>query len=367
MNHYEVWLADNLGVRESHLATLTRLEYGRKMNEVSWCQIELPNDAIDFSSLDADKRIIIMKSIDDGTPFLAGDCCWFLRKWKRNTNQGLKKVTLWGASPNYLIGGREILYAAGTSQAKKNNKKPNTILYEIINENLGSGAVAGRDLSAYLTIISPTPVGTSINKSCAWREVGKTLQEISELAAENGEYLFYDVTYDPDTALFAFQIYHGQRGVDHSTLGSDPVIFSEEFGNLDNIEEMFDYSNEVTAAIALGKGEEAQRATNEQTDATRIALSPFGRREKAKDATSADTTADLTDEAKSVLREGLPVKNFTADLLDIGVIFDVDYGWGDRVTMVDAEGTEHHCFVDSYTVSVESGKETIKTTTREIQ
>lgn len=364
-NNYQVWLTDTDGYREYDLSAFASLEYGRKLNEVTWCQLEIDNPDI-FPLLAVDRRIVILKSIGDGAPFLAGDTCWFLRKWKRSTKRGMSKITMWGASANYLLSGREILYAAGSAQAKKTAKKPDVILGEIVTENLGSGAVTGRNLSTWLAVPAIAGSGTNISKSFAWREVTKTMQEIVDLAAQNSQYLFYDITYDADTRLFTFQTYTGQRGTDRTSGSANPVIFSAD-RNLDNIEEMFDYSNEVTAAIGLGKGEEAQRATNEQTDAVRIALSPFGRREKAKDATSADTPTALADEAKGLLREGLPVKNFGATLLDIGYTFDLDYFWGDRVTLVNAEGEAHHCFVDSYTIRLSQGNEDIKTTTKEIQ
>ncbi|MFK5282514.1 hypothetical protein ACI3PL_23425, partial [Lacticaseibacillus paracasei] len=66
-------------------------------------------------------RILILKSIDGGIPFLAGDCCWFTRAWQRTYNDGVMEVELTSASPNFLIKGREILYAADTNQSKKTN------------------------------------------------------------------------------------------------------------------------------------------------------------------------------------------------------------------------------------------------------
>lgn len=365
MANYQIWLTDIDGYKEHDLSAFTSLEYGRKLNEVTWCKLEIDDPAI-FPFLAVDKRILILKSIADGAPFLAGEACWLLRKWGRSTKRGMRKITLWGASANYLLSSREILYAAGSAQAKKSAKKPDVILGEIVTENLGSGAVAGRNLSAWLSIPAIAGSGTNISKSFAWREINRTMQEIVDLAAQNSQFLFYDITYNADTRMFTFNTYTGQRGTDRTSSSANPVIFSAD-RNLDDIEEMFDYSNEVTAAIALGKGEEAQRATSEQTDATRIALSPFGRREKAKDATSADTPTELADEAKAILREGLPVKNFGATLLDIGYTFDKDYFWGDRVTLVDEEGGAHHCFVDSYTVRLSQGREDVKTTTKEIQ
>lgn len=368
MADYEVWLCDNYGNLEKNISYFSRLEYARKINEITWCQIDF-NDGALFKYLEKDKRILIMKSIDNKPSFLAGDCCWLVRKWERAIKDNQVRTSLWGVTPNYLIDGREVLYASTSPQAKKVGKTPNTILTEIIQENLGNLAVSNRDLSTYLDIVTPTPSGIAINKSCAWSEVGKTLKEVCDLAAENGEKLFFDISYNLATKKFVFNTYLNQRGVDHSINGSSPVIFSAERGNLDDIVERVDYSNEITAGIALGNGDELTRKTNEQVDSARIAASIFGRRERTKNVSNsgADTPTELENEAKSILREGLPIKTFTAKLLQIGVRFDEHYGFGDRITMVNMDGVPIDCFLDGYSVTVSQGREDISTSTKEIQ
>ena len=365
MNNYELWLCDQQGYRLKNLTHFTRLEYGRKLNQVSFCKINT-NDLSFWGLLQKDLRLLILKSVDGGTPFLAGDCCWFTRAWQRTFNDGVMSMELTAASPNYLIKGREILYAADTTQTKKTNIAPNVLLTDIIRENMGSSAISGRNLSSYITIGSPSPIGTVINKSCAWKELEGTFEEICATATANGIPLFYDITYNYNTRLFSFEIFQHQRGTDRGLTSSTPVIFSTEMGNINNVVEGIDYIDEITAVAALGKGEGVNRATYELTNSTEIAASMFGRRERTINS-NADTPDQLQDEAKAALETGKAKFTFTADLLDVGTKFDKHYFWGDKVVVVNFDKQPFDCYIDGYTMTIENGKESLKTITRIVQ
>ncbi len=126
-------------------------------------------------------------------------------------------------------------------------------------------------------------------------------------------------------------------------------------GNLGEVVFSVDYRNEITYALAGGKGDNADRITASAQDTTRQGLSPFGLREYFKDATQYNNTTGLSAEAQAILRSGRAKTIFQGRLIDMpDSRYGVDWAWGDYVT-AQAFGQLIDCRIDAVSVSVKPG------------
>ena len=194
--------------------------------------------------------------------------------------------------------------------------------------------------------------GASVTKAFAYRNVFTVLQELADVANENGVYLAFDVVRTAPAA-FQFRTYAGQRGTDHSRTSGDPRLVGKEYGNLDEATFGTFHSDERNWVLVAGKGEEDARLTVERRNNDRIGSSKWNRREYFKDSRDNDSTAALQADGDEVLNEYKPKQILTGRLLDTtGMQFGVHYQFGDIVT-AQAFGYNVDCHISSVRVKVD--------------
>lgn len=347
MSNYELWLTDVDGNREE-LIPFISLEYTRRTNTVTNLKVEVEGN-FDVTMLAEDKRLEVWR---DGA--LHTQTCWFIRRWVKQLKNGVKSIFIYGMSANCLLKRRDIMYAAGSSYADKSNYL-DLMMCEIVDENFVTPTDTTREMPSFLVDTPALGSGSVAAKSFAWRNVDNVLNDICQLSEQLGLLMYYDVIYNTTAKDFTFKTYTNQRGNDLT--GS--VIFSDNYGNLDNVTLEYDATEEVTYVKALGQGEGADRLTKYAQNATRIAISPFGLMEKAQDARNNNSANGVQSEADQTLTERKPRQKFSADLIDVGFVFETDYTWGDKV-MVYFENVAYECLIESISVTLSGGRETIK-------
>lgn len=277
----------------------------------------------------------VWRTVDNIT-YLEGERHWRLLDVRSyRDRQGAYLHELWFYDSLAFLEARHILYAAGTAQAEMTDQADD-MLKAIVKDNLGSDAVADRDLSAYITIDADLSRGASITKGFAWQPVLETLREICQQNEQaGGDWLTFDLVRTAPTTD-AFRTYVGHRGADRT---GEPAI-SWERGNLREPSIAFvNYAspNHITGA---GRGEETARVI---ASAYLANLTPRTRWEGLIDArnvgTDANTTAELTTlvtaEANAELHRVKPRIYFTGSIAETE-----DYRWGINVNYGDLVNAE---------------------------
>jgi hypothetical protein len=340
------------------------LDYARVVNEIGALTLVLTDEYDNFiftgDDIQVDTRIAVMRSINNGTPYLDTDMQWLMRSAvKTLSDNGERLTTIQARCANDLLHRRIVAYSAGSAEAEKTDEADN-ILKAIVRENLGSLATdTARSIATYLSVQADLTLAPTIAKAFSRRKVLDVLQEVALSSYQAGTYLAFDVVAPSPTTL-EFRTYINQRGIDHRwPTSTAPLLFGPDFGNLTDVVRGYDHSQEVTYGYAGGQGIGAARQMGTASDAVRIAQSPFGRIEKFSDARQTVSAAILADEADMIVKSGIPRNTFSAKIVETpSTIYGLQYGFGDYVTAV-FEGESIDARIERVRVRVRNGAETI--------
>lgn len=354
---YTIRVCDPFGVPLTDASNFVSLKYSRVVNTWSTLELVLPATFNQAMLRIPDGRIEVWRN-----GILDTETTWLIKlvEWTRD-DRGQQAITVEADTPLCVLKepGRIVGYPSGDISAMADDAPADDVLKSIARRNIGTSAVAVRDLSAYISIAPNLSLGPLITKSYAWRDCLKVMQEVAASSAEQDVYLAFDIIAPtPDT--YEFRTYIGWRGIDHRfPAGINPILIGPEYGNMGACQLQLDYRNEVTQASAGGRGEGAARLLGAARDDLRIGASPFGRRETFINATQYTTSTGLAAEAEAAVRLGRPRQSFRGKILDVpGTQYGRQWAWGDYVT-VQAFQQSFDCRIDALTVSVVNRKENI--------
>lgn len=358
MIDYTLRLADPFG---RHLRTFGNFgtEEGSALNYVlssgrsSALVCSWPRGQVDESLFQKDARLTPWRSIHGRTPIHDNRAVYLVRK--RQFSHRYFMVTAYHT--NSLWDRRNIGYDKTSTFSDKNSVAADNLIKDVWEENFGasissardggSSNQTGADLSSYVTVQADQSLGQSVSLQIGRRQASGVVQEICEASTQAGTYIAAEIRSNPasSTGGLILETFAGARGVDRRAGTSSPVILSEETETLADMELVEDWTDEVTAAIAVGAGDDDLRLTQIALDTPRIGESPFGRIETIVEASNVSEDAQLLSLARARLREGLPLVYITGKLRDGVKIRGVHYDLGDMVT-AKFEGVEYGCRLD---------------------
>jgi len=332
------------------------LAYSRSVNVPGTLTFNFDTSLVDRSIFTRDVRIEIWRGIAGGVEYLETGTQWLLRKRTFNFDQQMLEIQCQSALD--VLRRRVIAYDAGSSQSSKNDLADNVIV-EFVKENLGSSATdSDRDISDKITVFGSSGLGPTVRKSASRRNLLTTIQEVAQQANVQGTPVYFDLDYNVSAKTQEFKIFINVRGSDITT-GTRAIVFSPEYGNLINVVQSDEFTNEVTFVYAAGQGLASDRNIQTASDVTRIGLSPFGRIEALADSRQTNNDNGLIAEAESKLTSGRPLRTISGTIINKpGSLYGVDWNWGDKVT-VEIEGEVFTARINTISVDVSGGKETI--------
>ena len=346
---YEIdWYTD-AGVKLGAIQAFTSLEYVRTENTIGSMILTIPRQLMRYDDFAVGQLFEIWRE-KHGSLELQNDTAYFLQDWQFYTDRdGREYIQLFATDANWLLDTAIVWAYAGSAQAEKTGK-PDDMMKAIVREQLGDlAAVERRKLSVQNDVGAG---GASVTKAFAYRDVLTVLQELADVANENGVYLAFDVVRTAP-ATFEFRTYAGQRGTDHSRTSGDPRLVGKQYGNLAEASFGTFHSDERNWVLVAGKGEENARLTVQRYNTSRIGSSKWNRREYFKDSRDNDTTAALEADGDEVLNEFKPKQILTGRLLDTtGMQYGIHYQFGDIVT-AQAFGYNVDCHISSVKVKVD--------------
>lgn len=300
-------------------------------------------------------------SLGGGIWRLVGDTTWLIARRQRIVNpfyQQLIRITC--VHPNALLAARVVAYDEESAEADKTDLADDMIK-AYVRENFTAATDATRNWAASrFTVAADVGAAPSVKKAASYRTVLTVCQEIAAAATQAGTYTGFEVTSPTETGPFTLRTYIGQRGVDHSSTSSTPVVLGLGSGSMNSVELDEDWSQLVSAVYAGGSGKKDERLVSAPAlDAALIAQSPYGRVEWFQSISGIDDTTVLDDEAARILRERRPRTVFTGDVVDSAeATFGGEYDWGDRAIgeytdLRVAQVVQFDCRVDPVRITVE--------------
>lgn len=356
---YELWLTDDLGRRlQPPLTTWTALEWAMATNEVGWLTLTFADDRL-RPLFRRNRRIYVWRQPEGGRMGLVRS--YFVRRVERGYNGANRYFKVGGPDSNDLLRTRVVAYDEATTQDEKTGPADD-LMKAYVADNLGADATdADRNITALgFSVEANASAGPSVDMSGARQQVLDVLQALANAAKVAGTRVVFDVA-NNGSQDFIFRTYIGQRGRDRRCgVAQRARLFSMEQGNISDPVLVEDATEEVTVVYGLGTGVEGIREVAEVEDTARTGAARFNRREASLQASNLDDTETLTDVANAALHEGRPKTIFRANLLESpGARYQVDYGWGDLVTVA-YENERYDCEVKAITGRVERGVETLE-------
>jgi hypothetical protein len=357
---YEIRVTDPFGTMVDAVDNFVSLYYARKVNNIGELALVIEySGGVNFFL--PENRIEVWRH-KEGSSKLDMNAVWFIHTVI--TRQQLSGAVILEVQAHDQIGlleRRVIPYNEGNPTTEKQAEGDN-VIKSIMRENFGSLATdTERDLSTYLTIQENTTLGPQVTIFCAKDNVLDTIREIADTCYDLGTFIAYDLIYNPNAGTFEFRAYVNQRGIDRSAEQEESsLIVGLEYGSLASIS-MVDSRREEMNYIYAGAKDlvgivPPQTATNDAS----IELSPFHRKELFLNASNADDSFELQDEANRALEENKYRAVFEAELSQEFAL--IEYGdrfdYGDRIS-VSFMGRNYTAFVDAISVNVNTSGETI--------
>lgn len=364
MTNYELWYADDLGNRLAFISDVRQFRYARVLGDIGMLSIDLPKRHQLYDNQDPDRRIHVYRQAPGSS--LKLEMIALLRRFNISSDKaGLLTFAADGYDLNELLARRIVAYYADSAQSSMATTEADDMMKEIVRDNFIDNAdysgtpSPARDIDTYgFSVASDTSAGPTLSKSFAWRIVLNTLQDIQAASRVDGPEVFFGfVPVTETTAQFMTWV----DPPDRTITGSQPVVFSLEWGNLLTPSIQHDYSNEANAVYAGGQGQGSSRVIATAKDTARIGASSLNRRE-AFAFSSGSASATVEAEAEAELERRRPKLTVSGTLLSTPLTpYGGLDGWslGDKVT-VSYAGLQFNVVIRSVMVSVAAnGKETI--------
>jgi hypothetical protein len=374
---YQVWLLDAFGNRVAALPhdQIVKLSYSMTANAVGALTLTVPRDALPDAYVVQDAALEIWRRPDGGTMSREGNTQWLIAKETRGSSKGERYRRIVAESLMTLLKRRYVLSYSGPSSVVNVSAIPaDNAMKQIVRDCFGASNVsvinwdgaptnfAARDWSTKLTVADNEGRGVNITKNYPWRNVLPILQEIGRDAVTTGgtpayRAIYFDIVMNG--AIPEFRTWDTQRGTDRTTGAARFVISADRESLGGTIEVTTDWSDTATGVAAGGSGQGTERVLASAYDATRAGQSRYGLRELFMSLANIDDQLALRAEANAELQRRRPSKTLTGDLISVpGAVYGLDWGYGDRV-IAEFEGDSFTARIDSVTVTLDRGQETI--------
>ena len=186
--------------------------------------------------LPLDSRIGAWRSFAGRSPVLDCDAIFLVRDYTWLPNA----IETTAYHVNELFERRITAYDAGTSYTQKTGA-PDDLIKAYVRENMGTGIVGAdrdgletqADISALVSVQANLTQVTSLSDASTRRRLDRVIQELSQAATTAGTYLVCEIVPSGSGGRsLEVRTYVTQRGVDRRVGSSQPLIFSEDRGNI---------------------------------------------------------------------------------------------------------------------------------------
>ena len=354
---YTLFYTDDIGNKITPVNDCQGFEYTKVLGDVGYGQFDIPSNGQIYTATKPDRRIAVYRANTAGTLSLDFEC--FLRKFDYMNQDGRTMTSIQGHDWNGLLDRRVVAYYAGSSESLKTDYADD-MMKEIFTENFltnadYTGTTPPRSLAPYLSVQRDLSQGDSITKGFSWKNCLTVFQDIQATTKALGTEVFFGLVGGE------FRTWIGARDRTVTT-GVNPIVFSEERGNLINARLTYDWFDSKNLVIGGGQGHEESRTMSKSSTPGQIALSRFARAEKFIQSNS-NNPFEIAHDVQNELKRRREKVTLSGTLLDTPLTpYGGLNGWqiNDKVT-VNYQGRQFDVIIRSVNVKVDNrGNETIK-------
>jgi hypothetical protein len=380
---YQIRLKDQQGEVVALFDNPQNFEFQEIVNDVGYYSIFFADDGDErFDLFELDGQIEIWRTV----PGVGLD--WYKeyeglhRKKQRVTEQGgAKTFQSYGVGYNDFLARTTIAYKGGTIRADKNDASE-TVMKEYVNENCGPLASTATAVGRLRDGVLPN---FFIQRDSGAGEIwtgSRPFENLLDVLKDIANYSSIDfAVIGTASARFSFMTFVDQLGADRTTVGlsggingagNEPVIFSVEYGNVQEIEYILDRTKEINVVFVLGEGEASTRDVITRSQDDTADDSPWNRREIARPTHVAQIPGLTEEEAAllvtysmeqtgdDLLKDLQAIENFNfSPLQQPSTLYGLHYFLGDRVTVKYGD-IEENKRITSVRINVRDGKENIE-------
>jgi len=355
MADYEFLLYDNQNNFLKSVKSFYKADYTLKENDYT------PLEMYFFPSLDKDLvqkefRIEILRHVGNLTK-LQGETQWLIRYAGMIQNNGADLIKVIAYRALHLAKRRRVPYNNGTAYTLK-QAPGDDVIKAIFRENGGALTVDTARIFSGFTVGADVSLAPQITKTdFSMRTVLEVIQEIANDLRSAGTYLCFDVV--KAGANLEFRTYMNMRGNDHSSDSGNSLILSQARGNLLDVSDVDDGTEEQNFIYAASSGVDDVKAVETASNAALIGVGPFARIEGYV-SSSGDDADEMQADANAALASSAPKHIINGKIVETaGSIYDVHYGFGDIVG-VEAKTATYDAHVDTVHVTVDRDSDTIE-------
>lgn len=340
-----------------------------KDNTPGKLKLRVPSDVA--CDLDEDYRIEVWRKVDADCPaYLEGETAFLVDKVDRTSLIGTIEIE--AESALGLLKRHIVAYAPDTAQTDKAAAPLDDLVKAIVAENSGVVATGSETTAApdpmrywFPYLVVAANAGAWANKPINNIE-RKTLLDVASEAAKlsefNGIHAFFDVVqidHNGGVPAFEFRTWINQRGADHGCTSTDPLEVSEDNSTLTQAHLVANWQGSANRVYA-GRSGSTTIKVEDAGLAAAYADDPFVLREAWKAAASGATATDQQSDAEKELAQRTATRQLEAVLTSSACKrYGCDFYFGDKLCGIsNNQAIDVH--VSPLTITVESGKESIK-------
>ena len=314
--NYELWYLDDVGNRLAYIGDAKQFEYTKVLGSIGVGSVTIPQRGQIYDNTTIDRRIAFYLQPENGS--LTLDFVMMARRFVTSTTtEGQYQLLIQGADFNELLERRIVAYYASSAEALATGTADD-LMKKVARENFVDNAdYSGtpsptRSITAQgFSVQADATAGPSLTMGYSWKSaltVCNNLQAASKKAANE---VFFAVEPTSETTM-EFRTWTG--GNDRTvTTGTNPIVFSLEWGNLANPSLADDSSGEANYVYGAGQGTESGRIIQTASDTARINASQLNRRESLG-YSNGKTDATVLADAENELERKRPFSTLTAEI-----------------------------------------------------
>lgn len=305
----------------------------RADGRIGACTFTVPLYMYDwFNPNNPDMRITIWRSVNLQPPILEGGTEFLTTLYELTTDF----INVTAATIDDLLRRRIIAYPAGNATYAKFSAQPaGNVMKALVSQNMSSGVNTtlrdGNDTNVVisnLTIAGNLNDGAIISISCSRNNLYDTLQTISQYSMQSGSWIIGKI--DSNGTNWTFNTYQTSYGVNRTS----QTPLSLNYGNIENIQYIYDYNSEYNYNIVGGSGTETARKIGTSVLTSSVIQTPYSRREYFYSNPQLRAQTEVDAYADYLTRALRPTYQFKCDLIQTpNYVRGVNYNLGDIVTV----------------------------------
>lgn len=331
-------------------------------NEIGSGTIELPLPR-DPTVFRPNTRFMIYRETPQVSRHIFANSVWFLEKVTRSQRENTLRLTI--ADQHRLLKQRVVAYTGETPYADKtldefdlitpdDRLRLDNMMRAYVAENYSTLALDTDRNNSYILVEDDRNLAPYGSKEASFAVLMDVLQDLAKQSEQQGVPLFFRLIPRGDHK-FNFQVALNQIGVDRSSTSVSPVILSESAGDLDNVEEEYDFTEMGNYCYVLGEGSGAARHYEEVANEALLRNDPFARREFTIEYVEADEQKSevMIAKGQAALQGRRPRARIVASVVDgNNYHYGADYDYGYRVAAVVGDEAEGVREFDAYIAAV---------------